>query len=77
MEIALPYIVILFAVVFFGHTKGRGLSTFIVSLILSPLIGLIWALLIANHKVKECPTCKEDVKIEALRCKHCGANLTE
>jgi len=77
VEIVLPYIVILFAVVFFGHTKGRGISTFIVSLLLSPLIGLIWALLVADHKVKQCPICKEDVKIDALRCKHCGANLTE
>ncbi|GGB07685.1 hypothetical protein [Agarivorans gilvus] len=68
--------------------KGRsGIGFFLISLILSPLIGLIITLVVSpvTEKVeaaaiesgtqKKCPKCAELVKNEAVICKHCQAEL--
>ena len=61
-------------------------SVFWLSIILSPVIGLIIALMspsevkvVVSKSEKEstgsqkvCPDCAEDVKEAALKCKHCG-----
>jgi hypothetical protein len=28
-----------------------------------------------NSPVKQCPFCKEDIKFEAIKCKHCGTAI--
>lgn len=59
-------------VTFIGKQLGHGaLKPFIVSLILSPAIGLI-VVLLSSAPSKKCPKCAETVKPEALKCKHCG-----
>lgn len=68
-----------------AHSRGRsGFGYFMLSLLLSPLVGLILvALLPAEVQVpkagdgvhRKCPMCAELVKLEALRCRHCGGEL--
>lgn len=69
--------------------KGRsGFGYFLLSVVLSPLIGLIFAAVVSNLKVKtaapagpnadthvKCPSCAEFVLPEAAVCKHCGGAL--
>lgn len=47
----------------------------ILSLILTPAIGVI-ILLVGGNNGKKCPQCAEFVKIESRKCKHCGAEFT-
>ena len=72
----------------YANSKGRsGIGFALLSLITSPLIGLIVAWLVSadnatveqNTLVKgdlrKCPCCAELVKFEAKICKHCQSNL--
>ncbi|WP_418641483.1 hypothetical protein ACNUDM_08345 [Vibrio chaetopteri] len=69
-------------------SKGRsGIGFFFISLVVSPLIGLIIALVIDPNQAqveqkslqaganKRCPECSELVKVEATTCKHCQSKL--
>ena len=55
-----------------GHS---GVGFFLLSLIVSPVIGLILALVIQPGGMRVCPNCAEKVKAEAKLCKHCGNAL--
>lgn len=70
----------------FASTKGRSrVAFFFLSLILSPLVSFIAALIITpindgkkvakNDGVKKCPYCAELVKEEAIVCKHCRRDI--
>lgn len=72
-----------------ANSNGRsGFGYFLLSLLLSPLIGFIAVLIagenkeetdnakIASGESKKCPDCAELIKIEAKVCKHCGKKLT-
>jgi len=68
-------------------SKGRnGFGVFVLSLILSPLIGLIVALVLERIEQPDpnaptpdthikCPDCAELIKREAKVCRHCGCKL--
>ena len=64
-----------------------GFKYFFISLLLSPLVGIIFLLFsgkksdalekeqIINNKLTKCPFCKELVKPDAIKCKHCGSDI--
>lgn len=74
-----------------ANSRGRGtLTWFFVSLVISPLLGLILVLAMgrppgsvdpANPEAPReethtrCPDCRELVRRDARKCKHCGAAL--
>ena len=50
MEIAITYLIFVIIISIIGSTRGRGLGGFFMSLLLSPLVGLIWVLAMPNLK---------------------------
>lgn len=83
MEIIIIWFGLSFIAGYVASNKGRsGAGYFFLSLLLSPLIGLIAALVVkddsekvANNDLKKCLHCAELVKKEAVKCKHCGGEL--
>lgn len=87
MEVVVPIIIwlLLCALVEkYASSKGRS-GFFVVSFLLSPLIGFLIALLMSpNEKAlkgaamkgqKICPYCAERIQSAATVCKHCGRDL--
>lgn len=86
MEIVIFWVIFALVVSFIAINKGRsGMGFFILSILLSPLLGLIIVLILGvneeglynNGELKKCPNCKEYVKLGASICKHCGNDLSE
>ena len=71
-----------------AQAKGRSAAAyFFCSILFSPLVGIILALAVSpdnaalerkalrDGKARKCPACAELVKPDAIKCKHCGAEL--
>lgn len=84
----IPYIMLfsILGVLIGKLAEKRGYSFlpyFLISLFLSPIIGLIWVLVLTPKEAKAsiseekiiCPFCKEEIKDGAIKCKHCGSML--
>ncbi|MCT7489102.1 hypothetical protein N5T63_09350 [Aliarcobacter cryaerophilus] len=68
----------------YANSKGRfGFGFFLASILLSPIIGFLAALIAVPHEdkimknkdLRKCPYCKELIKNEATICKHCHKEL--
>ena len=81
------WIVASLAVGIFAGGRGRGSGTwFVISLLLSPLLGFLLCAASKDLKAEaekpsdlthvRCPACAEWVRPEASVCKHCGAART-
>lgn len=87
METLFFWVLLAVAVGAYGASKGRsGFGWFLLSLLISPLLGFIFCALVKDLKhPKEqapspethvkCPDCRELVLREARKCKHCGCAL--
>jgi hypothetical protein len=83
MEIAIVWFLLSLVVAVAAQARGRsGLAWCLVSIAVSPAIGLLLVLVLptkANQPTPEthvrCPDCKELVFKEARKCKHCGCAL--
>lgn len=86
MDIFFVWFLLSIAVGVLAGNKGRsGFGFFLLSLVLSPLIGLLFAVAVENLKNKiekpnpnthvRCPDCRELVLMDASKCKHCGTLL--
>ncbi|QMR48140.1 zinc ribbon domain-containing protein (plasmid) [Citrobacter freundii] len=88
MEILLISIVIGLIPALIAHSKGRSfiawwvygallfIVAFVHSLVIKKNIAAEEKDLIENDGMKKCPFCAELIKREAIKCKHCGSDLT-
>ncbi len=75
MAVALGWFVLaIFVGAIATNRRRSGFAWFMVSLIFSPLIGLL-ALLAAGKGGKECPACREPIDPLATVCPHCRTPL--
>lgn len=83
MDLFLLWIILAIVIGVIAGARGRsGFGWFLISVLLSPLIGLILVALLPSLKDRptpathvKCPDCAELVRNEARVCKHCGCRL--
>jgi hypothetical protein len=85
MNFLLLWIFLCAAIAILASNRGRaGVGYFLLSFFLSPLVGLIILLLRGENEAKirertlrsgarrDCPSCKELVLPDAIKCRYCG-----
>jgi len=86
MEVFIFWLGFSIAVGILASRRGRsGIGWFLFSIFLSPLLGVIFVLVLRKLKVDfntatpdthvRCPDCRELIRIDARKCKHCGCSL--
>lgn len=86
MEFGFLYLGLCIAVAFLAAKRGRsGLGWFVLSLVISPLLGFVFLLVLRDLSAQSgqptpethvrCPDCRELVLKDASKCKHCGCKL--
>jgi len=78
----LLYPILCLHVGYIARTKGRSATTFfILSFIFTPVLPAIVIAIMKSevliHKtpLKKCPECAEEVRLEAIKCKHCKSDI--
>jgi len=90
VEFAVFYFILCIGIAIGANSRGRSaIGWFLLSLLISPLLSLIFLALASNLKAEavtkagqpspdthvKCPDCAELVLNEARVCKHCGCKL--
>lgn len=88
MSTVLAWLIFAALVGMWASSKGRsGFGYFLLSVVLSPLIGAIAVAIAGDNKpaveaeainsgdMRKCPECAELIRSEARKCRHCGAAI--
>lgn len=85
MQIFLGWLALSIVAGIVASARGRnGLGYFVLSMVVTPLVGLLLVALLPSRAVANredaaqrmpCPNCAELVLVAANTCKHCGADL--
>jgi hypothetical protein len=77
MEILIGWVGLAFVVAIFAAKRERsGIGWFFLALLISPLLAGLLLLALGSGTVQvRCPACRELVRSDALKCKHCGEAL--
>lgn len=72
------WVILCALVAVFAERKGRkGIGYLLLSLFLSPLVGGIVVLCVADKNKKECPFCRKSVAINATVCPYCNKEIAK
>lgn len=76
MEFVLGWIVLSIAVGAVAARKDRsGFGWFLLAIVISPLIAIVFLIAAGEGNVTRCPLCAERVKAKAQICPHCHSEL--